>query len=104
MEKFRNNKFRINWPYSKPLDPENEAVDVRLTTQEGDEYSANFITMKLISYLFKKNKRTGEFAGGTYFCMPGMIIVERITDENIKRTIDCLIKDYSLEHYFTKIG
>jgi|SRR3989338_6965195 len=82
------------------IDPENTAVDVVLTTLSGDDYRANFATLKFIKYMFEKNRRTGECASGSYFCMPGLVIVERIDEEKIKNTIDDLIKNREIEEYF----
>lgn len=102
-ERFRDYQFRVNWYSSQPYNVESEAIDVRITTKDGEEYQANFTTRKFLDYLFEKNKRTGECASGTYFCMPGMIVVERLTDENIKRTIDDLVERLAIKNYFTKL-
>lgn len=98
-------KFRIDWTSSEPFDPENEMIDVVLTTQDGQEYWANFTTPKFINYMFEKNKRTGELLSGTYFCMPdNIVILERLTEDNIKATIDDLFENDGVECYFKKIS
>ncbi|MBU2496621.1 MAG: hypothetical protein KJ767_01000 [Nanoarchaeota archaeon] len=102
-EKFKDYEFRIDWTGSKPYDQENEAIDVRIKTGSGEEYSANFTTPKFLDYMFEKNGRTGECLSGTYFCMPGMIVVKKLTEDNIKRTIDDLIDNLEVEEYFKKI-
>lgn len=102
-QKFKDYEFKINWTSSEPYDIENEAIDVRITTSSGEEYSANFTTLKFLDYVFEKNRRTGECSSGTYFCMPGMIIVEKLTEDNIKRTIDDLIDRLCVENYLTNI-
>jgi hypothetical protein len=102
-KKFKGYDFEINIPDKENFDPLNEAVDVTLITKNGERYSANFITTKYITYIFEKNKRTKECAGGTYFCMPDMIIVEKIDKKNVKITIDDLIKNLEIENYFKKI-
>lgn len=101
--KFRDYRFRVNWNSSKPYDVENEAIDVRVTTKDGEEYSANFATLRFLGYMFEKNKRTQEYVSGTYFCMPGMVVVEKLTDENIKKTIDDLIERLAVKNYFTRL-
>lgn len=100
---YKGYSFRINWTDSKPFDPKKETVEVRLTTKDGQEYQANFTARKFIDYMFEKNKRTGECANGAYFCMPEMIIVERIDDSHIKSTIDDLIKNLEIQNYFKKV-
>lgn len=94
--------FKIDWTSSEPFDPMNEAVDVVLTMQ-GQEYYASFVTRKFIDRMFEKNRRTGECATGTYFCMPGMIVVDKINDQNIRATIDDLIANLEIAEYFRKI-
>lgn len=91
--------FRIEKATPK-IDPENAAVDVILTTRSGEVYAANFATLRFIEYMFEKNKRTGECVSGSYFCMPRLVIVERIDEEKIKKTIDDLIKNRDIEEYF----
>lgn len=101
--KYADYRFRLDWTSSEPFDPENEMIDVRLQTLDGQEYFANFTTEKYIREAFEKNKRTGECASGTYFCMPGnMIILEKLTEEDVRKTIDNLIENEEVECYFKK--
>lgn len=100
--RYKDYKFRIKWDSSQPYDPECETVDVRLNIKKG-EYSADFVTRKYLDYIFEKNKRTGESASGTYFAMPGMIIVDRLDEPTIKTTIDNLIENLEVELFFKKI-
>ena len=92
--------FRINWTSSKPYDPLKETVEVILTTKDGQEYLANFTAKGFIEYMFEKNKRTGECANGTYFCMPHMVLLEEISEQNVRATIDDLIKNSEIGLYF----
>jgi bacillopeptidase F (M6 metalloprotease family) len=102
-DKFRDYHFRFNWTSSEPFDPRKETVEVRLTTGDGQEYLANFTTRHYIDYVFKKNKRTGECAKGTYFCMPNMILVEEVSEQNVRKTIDDLINNVEVETHFRKV-
>jgi hypothetical protein len=102
-KKFEGYRFRIDIPDKERFNPLNEAVEVTLTTKSGERYFANFITRKYEDYLFKKNKRTGEFAGGIYLWIPGRISVDEITPEVIKGAIDDLIKDFVIEKAFEKL-
>ena len=99
-KQFTGYRFKIKWYASKPFDPENEAVDVVLQIRNGQEYWSNFTTPKFLKYMFKKNSRTGECAGGTYFCLPGMVVVRRIDKESISKTINDLIEDQVVSKYF----
>ncbi len=81
-------------------DPANLAVDISISTPEGNKYIANFVTRKFLDYIFEKNRRTGECSSGTYFCMPGMVVLEEITQSSVKKTIEDLIQNREMEEYF----
>ncbi len=103
LKKFEGYDFEIDIPDRENFNPLNQAVEVVLTTRTGERYSANFVTRAFVDYMFEKNKRTGECANGTYFCMPDRIDIEEIKDENVRKTIDDLIKNLEIENYFRKI-
>ncbi len=101
--KYKNYSFRFNWTSSKPFDPKNETVEVILTTTDGQEYYANITASGFIDFMFDKNKKTGECANGTYFCMPSMILVKEITEQNVRMTIDDLIENLEVKTYFRRV-
>lgn len=103
-DRYQDYNFRFNWTSSEPFNSVNETVEVRLTTRDGQEYSANFTAKDFISSMFEKNKRTGECAKGTYFCMPNMILVEEISERNVRATIDDLIDRLAIEMHFEKVN
>jgi len=103
LEKFRGYSFKIDIPDKENFNPCEEVVEVILITRAGEKYSANFMTKGSEDYLFEKNKRTGECAGGTYLWVPHRISVEEISSEVIKRTIDDLIENLEIEEAFEKI-
>jgi len=94
-------KVNLVWRSPIPFDPYDEAIDVRLILRDGRHYASNFVTRKFIDKIFKKNKLTGECVGGTYFAMPGMIVVDRINEGTVKATIDDMTNNGELENYFT---
>jgi len=98
--KFGGYKIRF---LPEEFNPKREVVDVRLTTMGGDEFSANFVPHTYLGYLFDKNKRTGECASGSYFCMPGMVVVEKVDKSTIRKTVDDLILNLEIEEYFRKL-
>ena len=83
-DKYEGYSFTLNLTNSQLLKPRNETVEVRMTTKDGQEYSANFTARAFIDYMFEKNKRNGERLKGTYFCMPNMILVEELSEQNIR--------------------
>jgi len=90
LEKCSGYTFKINWTSDRPFDPKNSLVEVILILEDGQEYTSDFITRKKIEEVFEENKQTGYCADGTYYCRPNMIIVDEITEETIKKTIDDL--------------
>lgn len=102
-ELFTGYTFEIVWYYARPLNPECEAVEILLTTRSGDKYMSNFTTLQFIEKMLKDYKTTGDCASGTYFSMPGLVILEKITPETVKKTIDSLIEESDIDDYFEKI-
>jgi hypothetical protein len=72
-------------------------VDVEIELSDGNRYSATFFTLMNIQSLMKKNKLTGECAGGLYMWASNMILVENLCLETIERTIAGLIQEGELE-------
>ena len=95
--------FKLVWDGAEPYNPENAAIDVRLRTTEGREYTANIVTPKFIEGMFEKNKKTGECATGAYFAMPDMIIVNKINNDNVRRTIEDMIVNKEINKYFSPL-
>ncbi len=102
-ERFKDYTFRVNWTSSEPYNPRCDVVEVRLTTKDGQEYMTDFVALDFFRMIFEKNKTTKECANGTYFSRPNMIIVEEISEQNIKATIDDLINLLSIDQYLTKL-
>ena len=100
---FAGYTFEIVWYYSRPLNPECETVEILLTTRSGDMYMSNFATLHFIEKILKDYRTTGDCASGTYFSMPGLVILEKITPETVKKTIDALIDELDIEDYFEKL-
>ncbi len=100
-DRFRNYRFELVWNSPEALNPEREVIDVRLTTNDGKNYSANFVARGFLDWVFEKNKKTGECAEGTYFAVPRMIVVERIDEVSVRKTIDDMINNWEIDNYFS---
>lgn len=97
---------KVELGYSFTIDPEtnhNGVVDIILSTLDGKRYFSSFITPEFIKYIFEKNERTGECAGGKYFTMPNIVIVKEIEPALIKETIDDLINNYEIDNCFSEL-
>lgn len=90
--------FRIYWPkYVTPFDPEDDTVEVVVTGEKNSDYWTNTATMQFLIRMFKKNQETGECSSGTYFCMPGLIIVRKLDIPVIGKTLESLISKFGLD-------
>lgn len=79
-------------------------VDVEITLDNGDVYTATFFSLSNIASLFRKNAESGECAGGVYFWATDMIIVEILTESVIRKTVTDLIESGELGLVCTKIN
>ena len=86
----------------KPLDPDNDNVDVEVTFQNGESFSAVFFTLQNIETLMKHYKKTGECADGLYFWASNMVIVQHLSEKTICETIDKLLVEDKFESVFSK--
>ena len=85
-----------------PLDPDNDNVDVQVTFPNGESFSAVFFTLQNIDTLMKQYKKTGECANGSYFWASNMIIVQKLTEETICKTVDNLLSEEEFASVFSK--
>lgn len=102
-ETFANCKFEIRWPYSRPMNPDDETIEVLLRTHEGKAYISNFTTAKHIERMLRECRTDGDDRHGTYFAQPGMVVLESLTPENIRKTIDYMIEHLEIDEYFEEL-
>lgn len=98
MKDITREHYRVWFPADlEPSKAEDDNADVHVYFKNGEHYFATFYTVRNIESLFEKNRRTGEYSSGLYLLSPDMIIVERLTEDIVIRTIDALLAD-SLFH------
>lgn len=73
------------------MNPDNDNVDVDLVFDSGERYTATFFTLQNIQSLLDNYKITGECNSGQYFWASDMIIVEKLTPETIRQTVQDLL-------------
>ncbi len=78
---------------TNPLNFDDDNVDVEIRFKNGSLYTATFFTTQNIESIFRKNRETGECQSGLYFYCKDMIIVEKLTIENIVSTVKSLLKE-----------
>lgn len=78
-------------------DERDDNVDLEITLDDGRRFGATLFTLSNLQSLFKKNRATGECADGTYLWAANMILVEKLDQATITRTIADLIASGELE-------
>ena len=87
----------FHWPESVK-DPKDDNVDVQVNFPDGSRYAATFFTYKNIQSLRDYYKESGECLGGKYFWAAEMILIEEISEENIRN----VIRDLRQDGYFKR--
>jgi len=102
--KYSGFAFDISNPLPNNTDPCFAVADIILKTKDGKRYISNFITRKYLDHMFEKNKTTGECAKGTFFAMPQCVIIEDLTRDSVKKTINDMIDNVEVENYFVEMS
>lgn len=97
-------EFTVNVLGPQTWDVNDDNVDVEILVPGMGRYAATFFTVENIASLFKKNKRSGECANGLYLWASDMILVETLTFDTIRRTVQDLIDTDELESACQTIG
>ena len=75
-------------------------VDVEVLLKNGNRYSATFFTSKNIAAIMNNYQKTGECKNGMYFWSSNMIIIKKISRNNIKEAIAELLATGEFFLYF----
>ena len=78
-------------------------VDVEVRLDNGKFYTATFFTLENVRSLLTRYKSTGECANGLYLWTVDMIIVENLSKETIRKTVDDLIESGEISSAFSEI-
>lgn len=73
------------------LDPLKDNVDVEVVFDDGSRHMATFFTLENIQKLMEEYEQSGECMKGFYFWATDMIIVRRLSRENISKVVGDLI-------------
>lgn len=81
----------------------NDNIDVHVRFSNGHQYTATFYTVDNIRFLmeeFQKDNQ-GECANGMYFWSPDMVVVNYLSEENIKMAVDDMVFTKTLSQIFS---
>ncbi len=90
--------YRVVHPYREKINPQDDFVDIEVEFH-GKKYRGSVTTKRFIDERLNYYKKSGENAGGSYFCAEGMIIVRRIDDKTIRKTLEDLIERGNLPKF-----
>ena len=90
-----------NW--AEPYDENDDNMDVIFTLSDRTKWVASFFTYQNILSLNRKNKTTGECLNGLYFCATDMILIEKLTKDNIQKVLNEMIKEDEISTYCTQL-
>jgi hypothetical protein len=79
-------------------------VDVEVIFPNGERYWGTFFTLNNIRMLFEKNRHSGECGNGLYFWSVDMVIVETLSEQAIRDTVNHLIDTGELGSALSRTG
>lgn len=85
---------------ARRLDPHRDNVDVVVRFEDGRRYTATFFTLENVRSLMKSYEQSGECASGLYFFASDMILIKKLNEESIRRSVADLIEKGELEDAF----
>ena len=86
--------YTIEWVEDEfGIDPNDDNVDVTVVFENGDRYVATFFSLQNLASLMEHYEETGECAGGLYVWSTNMIVVSRLTRDNVRRAIADLLEN-----------
>jgi hypothetical protein len=84
--------YSITWIEDEfGIDPEDDNVDVFVDFASGERYTATFFTLHNLRSLLEKFRETGECASGLYVWSTGMIVIKRLTKDNVEKVVADLL-------------
>ncbi len=84
------------------LDTLTDNVDVEVAFDDGSRYMATFFTVQNVQKLMESYEQTGECMKGFYFWASDMILVRRLSRENIAKVVADLISKGEFDKAFSQ--
>ena len=95
-------RFEYEFDFWSPghHDPDDGNANVWVYFDDGTRWCATFYTYRNIETLRIKFQNDGECLNGKYFCADHMILIDRLTKENVEVVINHLVDENRFEFYF----
>jgi hypothetical protein len=87
---------------SQGLDALNDNVDVEVMFDDGSRYMATFFALQNIQKIMNSYEETGECMRGFYFWATNMVLVRRLSRENISKVVAELIGKGEFDKAFSQ--
>jgi hypothetical protein len=89
---YRDNTYIISWINDEfGIDPQDDNVDVIVEFASGEQFTATFFALGNVQSLLDKYNETGECANGLYLWSAHMILITRLTKENVETAVADLL-------------
>ncbi len=85
------------------LDPISDNVDVEVIFDDGSRYVGTFFTLENIQSILENYQQSGECMKGFYFWATNMILIRRLSRENIAKVVADLICNGEFEIAFSLV-
>jgi hypothetical protein len=82
------------------IDPVDDNVDVFVDFSTGERYTATFFTPGNIATLMERYAESGECGNGLYVWASHMIIIARLTKDDVERAVTDLMKSGEFKQAF----
>lgn len=82
---------------------QDDHTDVIILFGNGSYYSASFFTFQNIWTLKEQNRQNGTFLKGSYFWVEGMILIDDLAINTVKKVINELLEEGDFERAFKKL-
>ncbi|HEX8717405.1 MAG TPA: hypothetical protein VF722_10570 [Gemmatimonadaceae bacterium] len=101
MSKPYRGQYTITWVEDDfGIDPADDNVDVVVRFEGGERFVATFFTLENLRSLMEQYNETGECMNGLYVWSSHMIVIARLTRENVERAVADLIESDEFDAAF----
>lgn len=90
----------LTWDRARAVNPSSDYADVTVTDARHRIYTGTVVTPAFIAQRMEHDATSGECAGGTYFCVPRMVVVRSLDKGSLHRMVDDLVKNGDFPDYF----
>ncbi|MFC1785606.1 hypothetical protein ACFL0J_08295 [Candidatus Neomarinimicrobiota bacterium] len=99
--KVNNIQYELQYPYVDPIDQKNDWIDLNVKYKK-KKYWLQITTINFVKERLAHYKKWGENNNGSYFWAPNMIILKRIDNKHIEKTLIDLVDKGILDDFLDR--